>query len=39
MLPGVWAKGLFYRPENLTNVFVSNGYQMYDYVTLGVKKK
>jgi peptide/nickel transport system substrate-binding protein len=39
VLPGVWAKSLLYRPENLTNVFVSIGYQMYDYVTLGVKKK
>lgn len=39
VLPGIWAKGLFYRPPNLTNVFVSDGYQMYDYVTLGVKKK
>jgi peptide/nickel transport system substrate-binding protein len=37
-LPGVWAKGLFFRPPSLTNVFISNGYQMYDYVTLGVKK-
>ncbi len=37
-LPGVWAKGLLYRPESLTNVFVSIGYQMYDYVALGVKK-
>jgi peptide/nickel transport system substrate-binding protein len=38
-LPGVWARGLLYRPDTLTNVFVSQGYQMYDYVTLGVKKK
>jgi peptide/nickel transport system substrate-binding protein len=38
-LPGIWARGLLYRPESLTNVFVSQGYQMYDYVTLGVKKK
>lgn len=36
VLPGIWARGLLYRPEGLTNVFVSNGYQMYDYVTLGV---
>ena len=38
-LPGVWAHGLLYRPTTLTNVFVSQGYQMYDYVALGVKKK
>lgn len=37
-LPGVWAKTLFYRPENLTNVFISDAYNMYDYTTLGVQK-
>jgi peptide/nickel transport system substrate-binding protein len=38
ILPGVWTKTLFYRPKNLTNVFVNNGYSMYDYTALGVKK-
>ncbi len=38
ILPGVWAKGLLYRPTNLTNVFVTDGYQMYDYTALGAKK-
>jgi len=37
-LPGIWAKGLLYRPETLTNVFVTDGFQMYDYLALGVKK-
>jgi peptide/nickel transport system substrate-binding protein len=37
-LPGLWSKGLLYRPPNLTNVFVSNGFQMYDYLALGAKK-
>jgi peptide/nickel transport system substrate-binding protein len=37
-LPGVWAKTLFYRPERLTNVFISDAYNMYDYTTLGVQK-
>jgi peptide/nickel transport system substrate-binding protein len=37
-LPGLWSKGLLYRPPHLTNVFVSNGYQMYDYLALGAKK-
>lgn len=37
-LPGVWAKTLFYRPERLTNVFISDAYNMYDYTTLGVEK-
>jgi peptide/nickel transport system substrate-binding protein len=37
ILPGVWTKTLFYRPKNLTNVFINNGYSMYDYTALGVK--
>jgi peptide/nickel transport system substrate-binding protein len=37
ILPGVWTKTLFYRPKNLTNVYVSNAYGMYDYASLGVK--
>ncbi|HSV64427.1 MAG TPA: ABC transporter substrate-binding protein [Mycobacteriales bacterium] len=36
-LPGVWAKTLLYRPPTLTNVFVTNGFGMYDYLTLGVQ--
>jgi peptide/nickel transport system substrate-binding protein len=39
VLPGVWAKGLLFRPDNLTNVFVTNGFQMYDYAALGTTKK
>jgi peptide/nickel transport system substrate-binding protein len=38
-LPGVWAKGLLYRPDSLTNVFVNDGFGMYDYAALGVKTK
>jgi peptide/nickel transport system substrate-binding protein len=37
ILPGVWAKALQYRPEQVTNVAISNGLQMYDYVMLGKK--
>jgi peptide/nickel transport system substrate-binding protein len=37
-LPGVWAKQLLYRPERLTNVFITDAYNMYDYTTLGVEK-
>jgi peptide/nickel transport system substrate-binding protein len=37
VLPNVWAHSLLYRPKNLTNVFVTDGYQMYDYTALGVK--
>jgi peptide/nickel transport system substrate-binding protein len=37
-LPGVWASTLFYRPERLTNVFISDAYNTYDYTTLGVQK-
>lgn len=36
--PGVWAKGLLYRPETLTNVYVTSGFAEYDYVSLGVKQ-
>ncbi|GLU48869.1 ABC transporter substrate-binding protein [Nocardiopsis ansamitocini] len=35
VLPVVFDKGLLYRPENLTNVHFSNGFAMYDYMTLG----
>jgi peptide/nickel transport system substrate-binding protein len=38
ILPGIWAKGLLYRPKNLTNVFITDGFQMYDYLALGVTK-
>jgi peptide/nickel transport system substrate-binding protein len=38
LVPGIWTKGLLYRPTNLTNVFVTDGTQMYDYLALGVKK-
>jgi len=37
VLPGVWARGLLYRPARLKNVFVCDGFQMYDYLSLGVK--
>jgi peptide/nickel transport system substrate-binding protein len=37
-LPGVWASTLYYRPERLTNVFISDAYNTYDYTTLGVQK-
>jgi peptide/nickel transport system substrate-binding protein len=39
VLPGVWAKGLLYRPKNLTNVFITDGFQMYDYLALGTTRK
>jgi peptide/nickel transport system substrate-binding protein len=38
-LSGVWAKGLLYRPPNLTNVFISDGFQMYDYLALGTTRR
>jgi peptide/nickel transport system substrate-binding protein len=37
-LPGIWARGLLYRPPNLTNVAVTDGFGMYDYTMLGAKK-
>jgi peptide/nickel transport system substrate-binding protein len=40
VLPGVWAKVLLYRSQNLTNVFVSDGLGgYYQFGSLGVKKK
>lgn len=39
ILPGIWAKGLLYRPPNLTNVFITNGFQMYDYLALGTTRR
>jgi len=37
-IPGVSAKGLFYRPTNVTNAFVSDGFQMQDFVAMGLAK-
>jgi peptide/nickel transport system substrate-binding protein len=39
IVPGVWTKSLLYRPPNLTNVFVSDGQSMYDYLALGTTRK
>jgi len=39
VLPGVWAKVLLYRPSTLTNAFITNGFQMYDYVALGTTRR
>ncbi len=39
ILPGIWAKGLLYRPKNLTNVFITDGFQMFDYLALGTTRK
>ncbi|MEU7907970.1 ABC transporter substrate-binding protein [Actinoplanes sp. NPDC049118] len=36
ILPGVYAKSLMIRPKRLSNVFVSEAYSMYDYLSLGV---
>lgn len=35
--PGVYAKSVLLRGQNLTNVFVNNSYGMYDYMAMGVK--
>ncbi len=39
VLPGVWGKVLLYRPPTLTNAFITNGFQMYDYVALGTSRR
>ena len=38
ILPGVVAKSLLYRSSKVTNLFVSDGYGMYDYAAVGVQK-
>jgi peptide/nickel transport system substrate-binding protein len=38
LLPTLWSKGLYYRPETLTNVYFNASFGMYDYANLGVKK-
>ena len=37
ILPGVYAKVLFYRNPHLTNVYVNRYYAMYDFASLGIK--
>lgn len=37
IVPTVYAKSLLFRPDNLTNVYVTDAYGMYDYTQLGVK--
>ena len=39
LLPGVWPKALIYRPDYLTNVFVTDAYNFYDYAAMGTSKK
>jgi peptide/nickel transport system substrate-binding protein len=39
VLPGVWSKGLMYRPDNLTNVFVNPSLGQYDYAAIGTSRK
>jgi peptide/nickel transport system substrate-binding protein len=39
VLPGVWAKGLLYRPDTLANVFTNDGQNMYDYAAIGLAQK
>ncbi|MEO6996621.1 MAG: ABC transporter substrate-binding protein [Terracoccus sp.] len=39
VIPGIWSKGLLFRPDNLTNVFVNNGFGQYDYAAMGTSRK
>jgi peptide/nickel transport system substrate-binding protein len=39
VIPGVWSKGLLFRPANLTNVFVNDALGQYDYAAMGTTKK
>ncbi|MBO3752296.1 ABC transporter substrate-binding protein [Streptosporangiaceae bacterium NEAU-GS5] len=35
VLPEVWSKGLLVRGKDVTNTFINNAYQMYDYLNMG----
>ena len=37
IVPLVYRKDLLYRPTSATNVFVTQAYGMYDYLTSGTK--
>ena len=39
VIPGVWSKGLLFRPDNLTNIFVNDAFNQYDYTAIGTTKK
>jgi len=39
LVPGVWSTVQLYRPPNLTNAYITNGFQMYDYVSLGTTRR
>jgi peptide/nickel transport system substrate-binding protein len=35
--PGLYAKSLLLRPKGVTNVFISDAFNMYDYLSMGVQ--
>lgn len=39
VIPGVYAKGMLYRPPYLTNVFANPALSQYDYTAIGTSKK
>ena len=39
VVPGVWGHPLFYRPGNLTNLFVNPAFAQYDYVAMGTSRR
>ena len=36
LVPNIYVKSLLYRPDTLTNVYFHQGYNMYDYASLGL---
>ena len=38
IVPMLYRKDLLYRPPSATNVFVTQAYGMYDYLTIGTSK-
>lgn len=39
VIPGVWSKGLVYRPPHLTNMYINPAWGQYDYASIGTTKK
>ncbi len=39
LLPALWGKAVLYHPDNLTNVFVSSAFGMFDLTVLGTTRK
>ncbi|HEX2706091.1 MAG TPA: ABC transporter substrate-binding protein [Candidatus Lustribacter sp.] len=39
VIPGIYAKGLLFRPATVTNIFINDAFGEYDYTAAGTSKK